>query len=155
MTQRPEDLSPRDDDPEDDDLFGKRPSEREGRHKLRPAVTDFVRRAFENTMGSVQVPSSAPREALDFLLKQGDRSRREIFRVVANEVSDFLKQVDLGGEIVKVLTSVQVELNASVRFKPVDGTTRVEVDPSSDFSVSVAGPGGARKSEAPPRDEEG
>lgn len=136
MAQRPDDFDDREDDGGDDDLFGRRTGERD-RPRRRPALTDFVRRTIENTVGSVPSAGSASREALDYLLKQGDRQRREIFRVVANEVGDFLRHVDLAGEVVKVLTSVQLEVNASVRFRPT-GQGRVEVDPTSELSVDLA-----------------
>jgi hypothetical protein len=152
MAQRPDDFDDREDDGGDDDLFGRRTGDRD-RPRRRPALTDFVRRTIENTVGSVPSAGSASREALDYLLKQGDRQRREIFRVVANEVGDFLRHVDLAGEVVKVLTSVQLEVNASVRFRPT-GHGRVEVDPTSELSVDLAGdkPAAERAADKAPAD---
>lgn len=132
MTQRPE------------DIFGGEERELEedplGRRERRPRVSDFVRRAIENTVGTVQDKGSTTREALEYLLRQGDKSRKEIFRVVASEVGDFLKHVDLAGEVVKILTSVEVEVKASVKFKPTQGALGVEPTPDSSVSVSLAQP---------------
>lgn len=133
MTQRPEDIFGSEDTGRDEDGgFGRR-DERGGR----PRVSDFVRRAIENTVGSVQNSGNAPREALEYLLKQGDRGRRELFRIVAGEVGDFLKHVDVAGEVVKVLTSVEVEFKANLRFKPSDNALKVEPTPDSDVSMHV------------------
>ena len=134
MTQRPEDIFGSADDlgRDDDGPFGRR-DERD----RRPRVSDFVRRAFENTMGSVQSSGSVPREALEYLLQKGDRGRRELFRIVAGEVGDFLRHVDVAGEVVKVLTSVEVEFKANLRFKPADNALKVEPTPDSDLSMHV------------------
>jgi hypothetical protein len=132
MAQRPDDPFDSEDEESDDDLFGRKSNER---RRSRPAVSDFVRRAIENTMGST---GSVSRDALEYLLKQGDRGRREVFRVVAHEVGDFLRNVDVAGEVVKVLTSVQLELNASVKFKPSDNPFKVAPTPDSEVSVNVA-----------------
>lgn len=80
-------------------------------------VSEFVRRAIDNTLGQVHYSSSVPKDALQYLLHQGDRGRREIVRIVAKEVGDFLRATDLSSELIKVLTSVQVDVSASVRFK--------------------------------------
>jgi len=133
MSQRPIDDVFGGEEPGDDDPLGRRDK--------RPRVSDFVRRAIENTVGSVQDKGSAPREALEYLLKQGDKGRRELFRIVAGEVGDFLKHVDLAGEVVKVLTSVQVEVNASLRFKPTDNVIGLVPTPDSSVSVSMHPPG--------------
>ncbi|MFO0726753.1 MAG: hypothetical protein U1E65_23400 [Myxococcota bacterium] len=146
MVQRPDDPFDSDDDRDDDDLFGKK-SERRAR---RPAVSDFVRRAIENTMGSVQSTGSVSRDALEFLLKQGDRGRREVFRIVAHEVGDFLRNVDVAGEVVKVLTSVQLEVSASVKFKPSDNPLKVAPTEDSEVSVHLSTPKERPPSVPPP-----
>ncbi len=121
-------------EPEDDEMFQRR--ERTERRPM--GVSDFVRRAFENTVGQVQNTGSVPREALAFLLQQGDRGRREIVRVVAKEFGDFLRHTDISSEVVKVLTAVQVEVSASVRFKPTGDGRGVVPDVGTSASLSVA-----------------
>lgn len=118
MTNRSEDG---DDPPDayDDEMFAHRERYAGQERRPRPSgVSDFVRRAIENTVGSVQNTGSLSKEALGYLLQQGDRGRREVVRIVSHEVGQFLRGVDLSGEIVKVLTGVQLEVSASVRFKP-------------------------------------
>ena len=99
---------------EEDELFARR--ERSGgRPPL--GVSDFVRRAIETTVGQVQNQSGLPKEAINYLLQQGERGRREVVRIVAKEVGDFLRATDISSEVVKVLTNVQVDFSAKLRFK--------------------------------------
>lgn len=102
------------DDP-DDEMF----SRRESRGRSR-GVPDFVRRAIENTMGSVQSTGAVSKEAIHFFLSTTDKRRREIVRMFATEVGDFLKHADISSEIVKVLTSVEADVEFKVRFRRTD-----------------------------------
>jgi hypothetical protein len=125
---------------EEDDMFSQRERVAGERRRSPRVVPDFLKRAIENTMGSMQNTGSMSREALSYLLQQGDRGKKEVVRIVAQEVGMFLKNVDLSSEIIKVLTAVQLEVNASVKFKPTkDGgikpeiTHNTEVMPSPDL----------------------
>jgi hypothetical protein len=122
-------------EPEDDDMFARR--ERARDRQRQRGVSDFVRRAFENTVGSVQGSGNLPKDAITYLLQQGDRGKREVVRIVAKEVGDFLRQVDISSEVVKILSSLQVEVSATVRFKPTeDGkAVRPEVEAGSQLAV--------------------
>lgn len=130
---------------DDDEMFTQR--ERGGERRQRPFVSDFVRRAIENTMGSVQSTGSLSREALSYLLQQGDRGKREVVRIVAHEVGEFLRGVDLSGEIIKVLSGIQLDVSASVRFKPTADGVRPEI--KSETKVQPV----PEKAEAEPHDE--
>ena len=101
-------------DEDEDELFARR-ERSSGRPPL--GVSDFVRRAIETTVGQVQNQSGLPKEAISYLLQQGERGRRELVRIVAKEVGDFLRATDISSEVVKVLTNVQVDFSARLRFK--------------------------------------
>ena len=117
----------------DDDMFSRRERGKNGSR----VVGEFVRRAIDNTLGQVQNSGTVSKEAINYLLHQGDRGRREIVRIVANEVGDFLRHTDLSSEIVKVLTNVQVDMNASIRFKRnPEGRLVSEVEDGSSVSIS-------------------
>ena len=127
---------------DEDEMYSRRergaPYDR-GRQRSR-VVSDFLRRAIEGTMDSVQNTGSLSKEALQYLFQQGDKGRREVLRIVANEVGDFLRHTDLSTELVKVLTGIQVELNASIRFKATEeGKIETELGEESGVSVSVDG----------------
>jgi hypothetical protein len=115
-------MSRRDDEPwapppleDEDEMFARR----EGRNRHR-AVPDFVRRAIENTMGSVHNTQTASREALQLFLSTTDRTKRELVRIAASEVGQFLRHVDISSEVLKVLTGVQADVQISVRFRRTD-----------------------------------
>ncbi len=119
-------------DLEDDDMF----SHRERDRRPPGVVTDFVRRAIENTVGQVQNTGSLSREAIHYLLQQGDRGRKELLRIVGKEVGDFLRHVDISTEVIKVLTGLQMDFTASVKFRHSDGKLKPEVSADSKVSPS-------------------
>lgn len=125
-------------EPEDeDDMFSQRERGPGERRRSPRVVPDFLKRAIENTMGSVQNTGSLSREALSYLLQQGDRGKKEVVRIVAQEVGTFLKNVDLSSEVIKVLTAVQIEVNASVKFKPSkDGGIKPEISHNTEVTPS-------------------
>ncbi len=122
---------------DDDDLFFRRDRERERdreRDRGGLGVSDFVRRAIENTVGSVQNTGTMSKEALHYVIQQGDRGRREVVRIVASEVGDFLRKTDLSQEVVKILTSVQMDFNATIKFRPTeDGLVKAEAETDLDI----------------------
>lgn len=61
-----------------------------------------------------------PKEAVGFVLSQADNTRKEILRIVSREVRTFLENVDFGGEIAKILTTLSFEIRTEVRFIPND-----------------------------------
>lgn len=137
----------------DDEMFSQR--ERYGAaagaatgDRRRPrVVSDFVRRAIENTVGTVSGSGSISRDTLNYLLQQGDRGKRELVRIVGHEVGEFLRNVDLSSEVIKVLTSVQVDVNASIRFRPTKDGVRPEVGVDANLTSP---PGSEGASEADP-----
>ena len=118
-------------DLEDDEMFARRERDR----RQPGVVTDFVRRAIENTVGQVQSTSNLSRDALQYLLQQGDKGRKEVLRIVAKEVGEFLRHVDISTEVIKVLTGVQMDFSASVRFRRADGKLKPEIT-KEDVSVT-------------------
>jgi hypothetical protein len=96
--------------------------------KLSDLVPDIVKRAvltgvgalfmteegIRNLMGEMKLP----KDALGFLLTQADKTRGEVARVVTAEVRRFLESDRLRREIWKLLTSVSIEVNATINLKP-------------------------------------
>jgi len=67
-----------------------------------------------------------PKEALAYLAQQTDKTRRELFGAVSDELKGFLSGIDLPGELRKALKGLKLEVKAEVRFIE-DGTeTAVE-----------------------------
>ncbi|MBX2813146.1 MAG: hypothetical protein KTR25_15125 [Myxococcales bacterium] len=105
-----------------DNLFTRRESKSRSR-----GVPDFVRRAIENTMGSVQSTQNVSKEAFQFFLSTTDKTRREIVRIAASEVGAFLRQSDIASEVVKILTSVEADVKLSIKFKRTEQGVSPEV----------------------------
>lgn len=121
-----------------DDFFRRdREPDRERERQRTRILTEFVRRTLENAVGQVQQTSTVPREALTFLLQQGDRGKREMVRIIGTEVGDFLRHIDVSSEVLKVLGNLQVDVSASVKFRRTDQGVQPEV--SSDSTVVFGG----------------
>jgi hypothetical protein len=58
----------------------------------------------------------APKEALTYLAQQTDKTRRDLFHAVSEEIKGYLKRIDLSGELRKALVGLKVEVKAELRF---------------------------------------
>jgi hypothetical protein len=91
-------------------------------------VPDIVRRAVLTGVGALFMTEEGirnlvgemklPKDALAFLLSQAEKTRTEVARVVTQETRRFLESDRLRREIWKLLTSVTLEVNATVQLKP-------------------------------------
>ena len=104
---------------------------RRGRSRRRSVIPDLVRRAVEIGVEKAQGGSDnvkqfvgdmkLPKEIAQVVFSQIDETKNGLFRVVAKELRDFLEQTNFSGEIQKLLTTVQFEVNTTIRFTPNDG----------------------------------
>lgn len=93
--------------------------------KATGAVTDSIRKAvfgglsalFVSEEGIRQTIGELPKDALSFLLTQTDKTRKELMRVVSDELKSFLRQLDLQGEIKEMLSGLTVEVKAEISFR--------------------------------------
>ena len=121
-----------------DEMFSREevdPAEARDRPSL--GITDFVRKKLESTVEQVQTTGSLSKEALTYVIQQGDKGRKEVLRIVAQEVGDFLKNTDLSQEITKVLTGLKIDVNASIAFRANE--TGDGVKPDVESKVEVGG----------------
>ncbi len=103
-------------------------------------IPDLVRRAVERSVQAILhsdegrkslVAALMPRELLHTVMQQIDGTKREAVAMIGREMQQFLQTLNVGAELTKILTSVQFEINTSVRFIPnEDGTLRSEVKAS-------------------------
>ncbi len=86
---------------------------------------DIFKRAVE--MGVERTPENLknfvnelklPKEIAHYVFAQIDETKNGLFRVVAKEIRDFLEHTNFSGELQKVLTTVQFEVNTTIRFSP-------------------------------------
>jgi hypothetical protein len=102
--------------------------EEEPSEETKGFVPDIVRRAVLTGVGALFMTEEGirnlvgemklPKDALAFLVAQADKTRGEVTRIVTQEVRRFLESETLRREIWKLLTSVTLEVNATVQLKP-------------------------------------
>ncbi len=111
------------------------------RRRLEGVIPELFKRAVEK---GVETASSAPdniksfvgdmklpKEIATYLFTQVDETKNGLLRVVAKEVRDFLGQTNIAGDIQKVLTTVQFEINTTIRFTPNDAPATPPTDDSA------------------------
>jgi hypothetical protein len=107
-------------------------SDNERRRRLDSVIPELIKRAVElGVEKASEAPDNLkefvggmklPREMAHYLLSQVEETKNGLFRVVAKEIRDFLEHTNVSGEMQKMLTTVQFEINTTIRFKPSDGS---------------------------------
>jgi hypothetical protein len=107
------------------------PPDQGRRRRLEGVIPEILKRAIEIGVDKAQdAPESLkhfvgdlklPKEMANYLLQSIDETKNGLFRVVAKEIRDFLEHTNIAHEMQKMLTTVQFEINTTVRFTPNDG----------------------------------
>ncbi len=105
-------------------------SEDSRRRRLESVIPDLLKRAVEAVEHSVEKASGAPdnlksfvndmklpKEIATAILQQVDETKAGLFRVVAKEMRDFLEHTNLAEELQRMLSSMELEVKATVGFK--------------------------------------
>ena len=93
-----------------------------------------------------------PREVANYLLAQVEETKNGLFRVVAKEIREFLEHTNLGAEMQKMLTTVQFEINTTIRFKPNDAAGGAEGEPAKMPKPEVKADVTLKRDERPARE---
>lgn len=111
-----------------DDRVPDPPPEEEAQGRLSGLLPDAVRRAVLTGMGALFMTEEGirnfvgemklPKDAMSFLVQQAEKTRAEVARVVTQEVRRFLESETLRREVFKLLSSVTLEVNATVKLRP-------------------------------------
>ncbi len=119
-----------DTDPPEPPSGGPAPGGPSRRKRLEAVLPELLKRAIEIGVDRAQdAPESLkhfvgemklPKEIVSYILQQVDETKNGLFRVVANEIRDFLEHANISSEMKKILTTVQFEINTTVRFSPND-----------------------------------
>jgi hypothetical protein len=101
------------------------------RRRLESVIPEIIKRAVEiGVVKASEAPDNLkefvggiklPREVASYVFSQVEETKNGLFRVVAKEIRDFLDHANLGTEMQKMLTTVQFEINTTIRFKPNEG----------------------------------
>jgi hypothetical protein len=100
------------------------------RRRLEGVLGELIKRAVEiGVEKATEAPDTVknfvgdlklPKEIAGYLLAQVEETKHGLFRVVANEMRDFLEHANVFGEMQKLLTTMQFEVNTTIRFRPND-----------------------------------
>ncbi len=110
------------------------------RKTLDSFLPDLVKRALflgagmlfmtEEGVRKVLGEINLPREAVSYVIKQSDKSKKEFFAIFQRELNRFLSRVDVARLSKEVLDGISVEINAKVtlRTKVEDNSLSVSMD---------------------------
>ena len=117
------------------------------RKRLEGVIPELLKRAIEIGVDRAQdAPESLkhfvgelklPKEIVSYMLQQVDETKNGLFRVVANEIRDFLEHTNISSEMKKMLTTVQFEINTTVRFSPNDAPAPAQDDEEGPKTTSA------------------
>src|SRR3954471_899160 len=101
---------------------------RDKRGRLEGFIPDIVKRTFYAGLGAVFTTEEGirkiasdlklPKDVANYLIQQAASSKDELFRVVGKEMRGFLENVNISGELQKLLTSLSFEIKTEIRFIP-------------------------------------
>ena len=101
------------------------------RRRLEGAIPELIKRAVELGVEKAHEAPDAvkqlvgdlklPKEVVGYIFSQVDDTKNGLFRIFAKEMRDFLEHTNISGEMQKLLTTVQFEVNTTIRFRPNDG----------------------------------
>jgi hypothetical protein len=137
------------------------------RARLESVIPEILKRAVEIGVEKARESPSdvkqfihdlkVPKELAHYLFQQIDDTKNGLFRVVAKEIRDFLEHTNFAGEVQKLLTTVQFEVNTTIRFTPNDGREPRKNDPKDgkDGDEGAPSQGGENKPPSSEGDAEG
>jgi hypothetical protein len=101
------------------------------RRRLDGVIPELFKRAVEiGVEKATEAPESlkqfmgdlrVPKEIAGYVFAQVEETKNGLFRVVAKEMRDFLEHANVSSEMQKILTTVQFEVNTTIRFRPNEG----------------------------------
>jgi hypothetical protein len=101
------------------------------RRRLDSVIPDLLKRAVEiGVEKATEAPDNfkelvggmkLPREMAHHLLAQIEETKSVLVGVVAKEVREFLENTNISSEMKKILTTVELEISTTIRFKPGEG----------------------------------
>ena len=112
---------------------------RSAEDKFQAGVTDSIRKAVFGGISSLFMSEESlkgqlgelPRDALNYLAGQTEKTRQEFVGVVTREFKAFLDNVDWSKELPKILEGMNIEVRANIRLRQADG------EPSVDWSTKI------------------
>jgi hypothetical protein len=112
------------------------PGAQVGEGGARAFMADAVRKAVLTGLGAVFLTEESarkvarewklPRELAAYVAQQAGGAKDEIVRVVTEEVRKFFESPALRRELIRMISSMSMEIHAEVRLKPARGGKKIE-----------------------------
>lgn len=122
---------------------------------FRKAVVSGMSALFvtEENVRNIVSDLRLPKDAMSYVVQQTEKTRREMFRVVAHEVKGFLRNADVTGEMRRALNGLKVQVRAEIKFSEDDQDVAVKsrVKRKKRRGKSEAATGEAQSASAAPR----
>ncbi len=120
--------------------------ERRMRDRLQQFMPDIVRKTFYAGLGAlftteegirrIATEMKLPKDVANYLIQQAGSSKDELFRIIGRELRGFLENVNLSGELTKILTAISFEIKTEIRFIP-NSESSTGVKPNVKAAVGV------------------
>ena len=134
------------------------------RKRLEQFVPDLLKRTVYAGLGALFTTEEGirklaadfqlPKDVANYLIHQAASSKDEVLRIFAREIRGFLDNVNISGELQKLLTSLSFEIKTEIRFIPNDEALGgLSPDIKRDVQVKRSRPD--RRDEAAKKDEGG
>jgi len=68
-----------------------------------------------------------PREAVNYVVKQSEKSKKELFGIIQKEVRRFFSAIDFPTQVREILDGMTFEVKADITIRSGDGEIRTEV----------------------------
>ena len=114
------------------------------RQRIDRLVPEILRRTFYAGLGAVFTTEegirkvanefSLPKDMATYLVQQAQGTKKELFRIVAQEMRAFLENLNFNEEMQRLLTSLSFEIKTEIRFIPNDAKL---VKPNIKNKISV------------------
>ncbi len=134
------------------------------RRRLESVIPELLKRAVEAVEFSYEKASGAPdnlksfvnemklpKEIATAILQQVDETKAGLFRVVAKEMRDFLEHTNLAEELQRMLSSMELEVKATVGFKSKNNPPAAEAGDDADATEARASGEKRKSNRATPR----
>jgi hypothetical protein len=102
-------------------------------------IGDLARRALTTGIGAVFLSEESlrhqlsemklPKEAMNYVVQQADKTKREIVATIARETREFLSKLEMDKILARALLGTTVEIQTRIKILPKEGggvTTEVE-----------------------------
>jgi hypothetical protein len=98
-------------------------------------VPDLVKKILITGIGGIFLTEEAikkmisevtlPKDMANFVLQQSTKSKNELVRIISEEVGNFISQIRVDREILKVLRDIKINIKMEVNFEPREGQEKL------------------------------